>query len=203
MDSRRYSEACRRNRDPILAVLRDILPAEGRVLEVGSGTGQHAAYFGSQLSDLTWQPSNHHDELHDSIRAWCREAGAANVRDPATFDLFDDSAPDEVLDAEPDAIVCINTIHIAPWEATRRLFEHAADLLPRSAPVFLYGPFRYENRELEESNQRFDAFLRRRDPDSGIRCFEEVDAIATECGFSHEGDVAMPANNRSLWWRRL
>lgn len=193
---KRFSDACRRNREPILEVLRDVLPEEGFVFEVGSGTGQHAAYFGSQLPELEWQPSDR-DPDRDSIVAWRDDAGVGNVRDPVEFDLFDEEPPVE----RADAVVCINTIHIAPWEATSRLFEHAADLLSEGAPIFLYGPFRYRDRQLEESNQKFDRFLQQRNPESGLRYFEKVDAAARDAGFRHEGDVAMPANNRSIWWR--
>lgn len=193
---KRFSEACRRNRDPILEVLRDVLPEEGFVFEIGSGTGQHAAYFASKMPDLVWQPSDRGDD-HASIEAWRRDADAANLRAPVRFNLFDDEAPVD----RADAVVCINTIHIAPWEATPRLFEHAAELLPPEGAIFLYGPFRYRDRELEESNKKFDRHLRQRDPESGLRYFEDVDAAARDAGFCHEGDVAMPANNRSIWWR--
>lgn len=192
---KQFAEACRRNREPILEVLRDALPESGLVFEIGCGTGQHAAYFGEHLPGLDWQPSDV-DPASESICAWRDDAGADNVRDPFAFNLFDDDAPID----EADAVVCINTIHIAPWEATRRLFEHAADLLPPGGPLFLYGPFRYDDRVLEASNKRFDRFLKSRDPESGIRCFDDIDEIADDVGFELADDVAMPANNRSIWW---
>lgn len=195
-DARRFSPACERNREPILAVLRAVLPPRGTVLEVGAGTGQHAAYFGARLPQLTWQPVDRGDS-HDSIAAWTASEEATNVRPPITYDLFDDADP---VDAA-DALVCINTIHIAPWDATRELFALGARILPAGAPLFLYGPFRYADRDLEPSNARFDALLRDRDPNSGIRLYEEVATIAEARGFQLEADREMPANNRALWFR--
>jgi SAM-dependent methyltransferase len=197
-DPRLFSDACQRNRGPILEVLREVLPETGLVLETGCGTGQHAAYFGENLPDLVWQPTDRDDRAQHSVRGWVEHHGAENVRPPLVFDLFGESPVESA-----DAIVCINTIHIAPWGATRKLFEHAAALLAPGAPIVLYGPFRYRDRDLEPSNVRFDQWLRRRDPESGIRTFEDVDAIARELGFELGGDRAMPANNRTIWWHRV
>lgn len=196
-DARLHSPSCERNREPILEVLRDVLPARGLVLEVGSGTGQHAAFFAQSLPRIEWQPSDRTNSL-ESIAAWREAVGAVNIQPPMRFDLFDERAPVEAA----AAVVCINAIHIAPWKATERLFHHAASLLSSGAPVFLYGPFRYEGRPLEPSNEQFDRWLQERDPQSGIRVFEEVNAIAEEHGFRPGGDEPMPANNRSVWWVR-
>lgn len=195
-DPRLFSDSCERNREPILEVLREILPETGLVLEVGCGTGQHAAFFGAELPELRWQPTDRDDRAHRSVRGWARHHDADNVLPPRVFDLFDEPPVDSA-----DALVCINTIHIAPWEATARLFEHASSVLSAAAPLVLYGPFRYEHRPLEPSNVRFDQWLKKRDPRSGIRTYEEVDAIARQHGFEPDGDRAMPANNRTVWWR--
>jgi len=191
------SPSCERNRDPILAVLRKALPASGTVLEIGSGTGQHAAYFAACLPELVWQPTDLSSNL-PSIRAWAAEAGASNLRDPLELDLFADCWP---LTAA-DAVVCINTIHIVAWQAVEKLFAGAARVLARDDVLYAYGPYRYADRPLEPSNEDFDKWLKARDPVSGVRDFEAVDALARAHGFTLAGDRAMPANNRSLWWRK-
>lgn len=195
IDDRLFSEACERNKEPIAAQLERALPERGTILEIGSGTGQHAAYFASRFASLLWQPTDL-GERFASVRAWTAEQD--NVLEPIVFDLL---AVDPPVPSA-DAIVCINTIHIAPWEATEHLFRHAAKLLPKEGTIFLYGPFRYRDRPLEPSNERFDAWLQGNDPRQGIRTFEDVDAIARRYGFELQDDVPMPANNRSIWWRR-
>ena len=192
-----YSEACRRNEQPIAEVLREILPDQGLVLEVGSGTGQHAAAFSRSFPDLLWQPTNQPGHLN-SIEAWREEVDLPNFKSPQPFDLFDAQGPV----SEADAMVAINVLHIAPWAATERLFFHAARLLESEDPLFIYGPFRYRGQPLEESNQRFDAFLRRRDPQSGLRCFDEVSNLAEKYGFRHCSTRRLPANNDAHWWRK-
>ncbi len=194
---KQYSEACRRNEQPIAEVLREILPEQGLVLEVGSGTGQHAAAFSRSFPKLLWQPTNQPGHL-DSIEAWREEVALPNFKSPQPFDLFDAQGPVP----EADAIVAINVLHIAPWAATERLFFHADKLLKSDAPIFIYGPFRYRDQPLEESNQRFDAFLQRRDPQSGLRYFDEVSNQAQEYGFRHCGTRRLPANNDAHWWRK-
>ena len=196
--SKSHSPSYARNRDPILEVLREIFAQTTSVLEIGSGSGEHAVYFAEHLAHLLWQPSNRPGEL-DSVAAWVEEAGLANLCAPVELDLFEEVGPL----AKPDAIVAINVIHIAPWAATDRLFELAENLLDIGGLVYLYGPFRYADRPLEPSNERFDAWLRERDPASGIRDFEAVDTVAEAHGFLQVEDRAMPANNRSVWWRRV
>lgn len=198
-DARQFSEACERNKEPIGDRLAAIVGERGVVLEIGSGTGQHAAYLSARFSGLMWQPSDLGDRF-DSVRAWTAERD--NVLEPIVFDLLQEYGAIAWPFKWAAAIVCINTIHIAPWEATERLFGHAARILEVGGPLYLYGPFRYRTRPLEPSNERFDEWLRAADPARGIRTFEEVDAIAARNGFELEGDVAMPANNRSIWWRR-
>ena len=193
--AKRVAPACERNRDPILAVLREIFVRPGLVLELGSGTGQHAAYFAKGLPHVTWQPSDLPEQL-DSIRAWREDAGAANLREPLAIDL---AAPRWPLE-HADYVVCINTIHIVSWPLVETLFEKAGGLLPPGGVLYVYGPYRYADRPLEPSNVEFDRWLKSRDPASGIRDFEAVDRLAREAGLVPGGDRAMPANNRSLWW---
>jgi len=195
---KRHSDACERNKDPILEVLRDVLPEAPRVLEIGSGTGQHAVYFARHLDDAEWQPADRPGRL-ESVRARRRKADLPNLRKPIALDLFD-----EHWDVEPvDALVAVNVLHIAPWEATERLFAHADELLDEEGVLDVDGPFRYEDRELEESNQRFDLMLQSRDPEMGLRVVADIEEKAADHGFELTDDRAMPANNRSLIWRRV
>lgn len=194
---KQYAPSCERNRDPILAVLRDVLPPAGRVLEIGSGSGQHAAWFAAAFPALEWQPSDL-PENHPSIRAWAAEAALPNLREPMTLDLFDRHWPVETA----QAIMCINTIHIVAWEAVENLFAGAARALAPGGVLYVYGPYRYADRPLEPSNEEFDRWLKMRDPASGVRDFEAVDALAGAAGLRLAGDRAMPANNRSIWWAR-
>lgn len=198
---KQFSQACERNQEPIGAYLAEVferyLP-EGtkRVLEVGSGTGQHAVAFGQRFAEHIWQPTNPPGALA-SVQAWCEEAALPNVNAPLPFDLFDGYAGE----GEFDLVMACNVIHIAPWAATKRLFEESRRLLKEKGLVFLYGPFRYEGRGLEPSNEQFDRFLRERDPGSGLRVFEEVDRLAREFGFEHLETRRLPSNNDAQIWR--
>jgi SAM-dependent methyltransferase len=191
------SPSCERNKEPILAVLREVLPVPGLVLEIGSGSGQHAVHFARELIHLEWQPTDVADNL-PSISAWRDEAGLANLREPLELDLFSDRWPI----AAAQAVVCINTIHIVSWVAVERLFAGVGRLLKSGGTMYVYGPYRYAGRLLEPSNEEFDRWLKARDPASGVRLFEDVNRLALENGLTLAGDRAMPANNRSLWWVR-
>jgi SAM-dependent methyltransferase len=177
--------------------LKEILPASGQVLEIGSGTGQHAAYFAANLPQLLWQPSDLPGNF-PSIRAWAADAGVSNVRDPLPLDLLADHWPV----AAAEAVVCINTIHIVAWAGVENLFAGAHRVLVPGGVFYAYGPYRYRDRPLEPSNEDFDRWLKARDPVSGVRDFEAVNALAVKHGLTLAGDRAMPSNNRSLWWRR-
>ncbi len=177
-------------------VLKEVLPRSGLVLEIGSGTGQHAAYFATHLPQLVWQPTDL-PENFPSIRAWA--AGLSNLREPLELDLFADRWP--VVAAE--AVVCINTIHIVAWVAVEKLFAGAGKVLAPGGVLYVYGPYRYADHPLEPSNEDFDQWLKARDPVSGVRDFEAVDTLARQNGLALAGDRAMPANNRSLWWRKI
>jgi SAM-dependent methyltransferase len=190
-----YAAACDRNRDPILEVLRRRLPARGRVLEIGSGTGQHAVHFAAALPQLTWQTSDVAGNL-PGIRAWLAEAQLVNLPEPLVLDV---NAPWPVK--RYDAVYSANTLHIMSWEEVQRLFAELAGHLEPLATLAVYGPFNYGGRFTSASNAAFDASLRGRTPHMGIRDFEAVDALARGIGLELVEDCAMPANNRTLVWR--
>lgn len=194
-----YAESCEQNRDPILAVLQDFFVDRKQVLEIASGTGQHAVYFGEALPHLRWQTS----ELpgnHAGIQAWLDEARLPNVLSPLTIDLNDDAWP---LAITVDAIFNANTVHIVSWPAVERMFAGIGRVLAPGGLLCLYGPFNYGGKFTSESNARFDVWLKGRDPDSGVRDFEALDRLARFQGLVLQQDVAMPANNRTLVWRKM
>ena len=191
-----FSEACERNRDPIVAILKRVFADRRRVLEIGSGTGQHAAYFAPALPHLEWQPSDVAANL-PSIRAWAAEAAAPNLRQPIELDV-DDPFPA----AQADAVFSANTCHIMSWAQVERLFAGVGALLPQGGMLAVYGPFNYGGKHTSESNARFDASLRRRDPLSGLRDAEAIVSLAARHGMALEEDNTMPANNRFLIFRR-
>jgi hypothetical protein len=195
---KRTSEAAQRNRDAILAVLVRVLPARGRVLEIASGSGEHALAFATALPGLTWQPSERDAEGLASIAAWRAEQGPANLLSPVELDVL--RWPWPVTAA--DAIVCINMIHIAPWAACEALLRGAGALLKPGAPLYLYGAMKLEGRFTAPSNADFDASLRARDPSWGVRDLAEVTTAAQAEGLALAELVPMPANNFSLIFRR-
>ncbi|RHW17877.1 DUF938 domain-containing protein [Sphingomonas gilva] len=195
-DPRRHAPATSRNRDPILAVLRDALPASGVVLEIASGSGEHAAHFAPALPGIVWQPSDPDAAARESTAAWT--AGIANVRAPLALDAASADWPV----AAADALVCINMIHIAPWAACEGLMAGAGRILQPCAPLVLYGPFRRAEVLTAPSNETFDASLKARDPSWGLRDLEAVSALAAVHGLRFDRAVEMPANNLSLIYRR-
>lgn len=195
---RRHAPATLRNRRPILKVLSRLLPKEGKVLEIASGTGEHAIYFGRRLRGIVWQPSDRDPELLASIRAWREEAELPNVAPALELDVREQPWPVQ----SADAIFCSNMIHIAPWEAAEALFRGAADILPQGGLLILYGPFKEGDRHTSESNRLFDEKLRSQDPAWGLRDRFEVEALARREGFTLQELVEMPANNLILAFRR-
>lgn len=193
-DLRRHAPATERNREPIAAILRDVLPASGTVLEVASGTGEHAIHFARTFPTLTWQPSDPDLAALASIRAWAETARLPNLRPPL---LLDASAPEWPID-HADAMLCINMVHISPWEATVGLMAGAAKLLPAGGPLVLYGPYFQQGVETAPSNMAFDESLRMRDGRWGLRPLEDVVALAESLGLHREAIHPMPANNLAV-----
>lgn len=189
--------ATTRNREPILAVLREGFAERQRVLEIGSGTGQHAVYFAQALPHLSWQTSDL-PENHDGIRAWIEASGLENVLPPLAFDM---AAPDAWPNARYDAIFTANTLHIAGWPEVQSFFRHLPRLLEPSATMAVYGPFNIGGEYTAPSNAEFDQWLKARDPKSGIRDLEAVQELAQDAGLHFVEDIPMPANNRCLVWR--
>ena len=197
-DARRHAPATSRNRDAILAVLRDVLPPSGLVLEIASGTGEHAAYFARSLPRLEWQPTDPDPDALASIDAWRVTEELPNLREPLALNA---AAPDWLVE-RADAVVCINMIHISPWEATLGLMRGAARVLPAGAPLVTYGPYRREGHPLEPSNAAFDQSLKARDERWGLRLLEDVSGAAEAQDLAFERFVEMPANNLCVIYRR-
>lgn len=193
-----YSESCEQNREPILTVLRAAFADRHRVLEIGSGTGQHAVYFGAELPHLVWQTADvraHHPGIH----AWLDEAALPSVLPPLELDVNQT----HWHSGRYDAVFSANTLHIMGWSEVVRFFKGVGEVLEPGGVLVVYGPFNYNGQFTSESNARFDAWLKARDPASGVRDFEAVDALARAQGLVLQHDVAMPANNRSLVWQRI
>lgn len=194
---KRAAPAAERNREPIAEVLTRWLPPKGLVLEVASGTGEHAVHFARGFPQLQWLPSDPDPQAIESIAAWRGEAGLANLLPPVRLD----AAAGDWPVPHADALLCINMVHISPWAATLGLFAGAARLLEAGAPLILYGAYRQAGVETSPSNEAFDASLRSRNPAWGLRSVEEV-AAAVEAHFTLADKVDMPANNLTLLFRK-
>jgi SAM-dependent methyltransferase len=188
------SPAAERNKQPIADVLARVLPPAGLVLEIASGTGQHAEHFARALPSLTWQPSDADAQMLPALAARVQRAALPNLRAPLPFDVHDAAPPLESV----AAVVCANMIHIAPWSACVALLGHAGRLLGPGAPLVLYGPFKRGGKHTAPSNAAFDADLRRRNPEWGVRDLEDVVALARTHSFELAEAVAMPANNLTV-----
>lgn len=197
MSEKPFSAACERNRDPILAVLRTHFADRQRVLEIGSGSGQHAVYFAAAMPQLIWQTSDRAENL-PGIELWLAEAALANTPAPLAVDVADATWPDEPY----DAVFSANTLHIMSWTQVQALFAALPGATAAAAKLAIYGPFNYGGKYTSPSNAEFDASLKARAPQMGIREFAAVDALAHAAGFGLIDDVAMPANNRILVWQR-
>lgn len=190
------SEACERNREPILEILRRVFADRSSVLEFGSGTGQHAVHFGAALPQLEWQTSDL-AASHAGIRLWLDEAQLSNVLAPIDLDV----CSDDWRVGTYDGFFSANVVHIAGWDAVQAMFRGIDRHRAEDCVLVCYGPFKYGGRHTSRSNENFDMWLRGRDPQSGIRDFEAIDALARGIGLSLIEDNAMPANNRLLVWR--
>ena len=195
---RRSAPAALRNREPIAEVLDDWLPAQGLVLEIASGTGEHAAYFAERFPALEWQPTDVHPDALGSIAAWRESVELPNLKAPLQLDA---SSPNWPVD-RADAVLSINMVHISPWTSALGLIDGAARLLQAGAPLILYGPWLKDDIVTAPSNEAFDADLRRRDSEWGLRRVEEFAAAADARGFDLDEVRRMPANNLMLLFRR-
>jgi hypothetical protein len=198
-DYRQYAAATVRNRDFILDVLREVLPVTGIILEIASGSGEHVVHFARNFPSLAFQPSDPEPETLLSIAAWVKAAQITNVRAPIVLDASQSPWPI----ASADGIICINMVHISPWDATVGLITGAAATLPPGSPLYLYGAYKRKGFATAQSNEAFDQSLRDRNPTWGLRDLETVTAIAQSVGFSVPTVTEMPANNLSVVFRRM
>ena len=188
-----FSQACENNKQPILAVLRQYLTTPGSLLEVGSGTGQHAAYLSAQLPYIHWQPTDVAEHL-PGIQQWCQEADQPNLAAPIAFDVTQKMP----CPAPHDHLFSANTLHIMSWEAVESFFNLLPNLVKPSGYVFFYGPFKYRGQYTSPSNADFDVWLKQRAPHQGIRDFEAIAELADQAKLDLLEDVSMPANNQTL-----
>jgi SAM-dependent methyltransferase len=193
-----FAESCEQNRGPILAVIGPLFASCRCVLEIGSGTGQHAVHFARHMPHLLWRTSDLASQ-HAGIRAWLDEAALPNIRPPVHLDVRHEPWPGGL---EADALFTANTLHIISWDGVEALFRGAGRLLAPGGLLVVYGPFNYDGRYTSESNARFDRWLKQRDPLSGVRDFTALDTLAAAAGLELQGDYPMPANNRTLCWVR-
>jgi len=202
--AKKFAPATQRNRDPILEVLKQVLPEQGTVLEAAAGSGEHAAYFAPKLAPRRWLPSDPEPENLRSIAAWRAETGCEELLAPITLDVTEPVWPVEDRPPSPpiSAILAINLIHISPWAATEGLMSGAGRILAPGGVLYLYGPYRRDGAHTAPSNAEFDRSLKSRDPRWGVRDLEAVIEAAERCGLSHLRTDAMPANNLSVSFRR-
>lgn len=193
-----FSQACENNKAPILEKLRALFKQPGTILEIGTGTGQHAVHFASHLPHLVWQPTDHPNNAQLS-RAWIDDSELTNINAPLALDVLGGSWAD--LPAI-DGVFSANTAHIMGWQEVQAMFRGVSEVLPKGGIFCLYGPFSYGGRHTSESNERFDLSLRTQAPHMGIRDMKDLKVLAEETGFVLEEDFGMPANNRLLVWRR-
>ncbi len=196
MNIKPFSDACERNRDPILMALRSHFSDRDRVLEIGSGTGQHAVYFAEKMPSLVWQSSDRAENL-SGVRAWLDEGALPNTPAPIELDVNGDWPVDQF-----DGIFSANTLHIMSWTEVEILFRKLASISTPDAKLAIYGPFNYDGQFTSDSNAAFDRSLKSRGAQMGIRDFEAVNVLASNAQFALIDDVPMPANNRLLVWQR-
>jgi len=196
-----FSESCDQNREPILNVIRPLFSDITNILEIGSGTGQHAVFFAEKMPHLIWHTS---DQLayHEGIKQWLVEAALENTRPPIALNVSTDDWS-AIKNKHIDAIFSANAVHIMSWENVVDFIKNAGDLLPINGLLVLYGPFNYNHAYTSESNARFDIWLKQQNSQSAIRDFEAIDQLANKVGLMLQDDVEMPANNRILCWKKV
>lgn len=192
-----FAESCAQNQAPIYAVLERLLANSSQVLEIGSGTGQHAVYFAKRMPHLLWHTSDR-EENHHGIQQWLDDAQLPNTRPPIALDVSENRWPALTV----DAVFSANAVHIMAWHNVVDYFTKASQLLEKEGLFILYGPFNYDGAYTSDSNARFDQWLKARDPASGIRDFEALNELADNNGLSFVEDIEMPANNRILCWKK-
>ena len=193
-----FSESCDRNKQPILSVIKPLLENKQSLLEIGSGTGQHAVFFAEQLGHILWYTSDQ-QENHDDIRLWIDDSHATNINPPIQLDVIEDKWPELHF----DAVFSANTAHIMSWQAVRALFKGVGNVLHKNGFFILYGPFNYHGKFTSQSNENFEQWLKSVDPERGIRDFEAVNQLAKNAGMILLEDYEMPANNRILVWQKI
>ncbi len=190
-----FSQACENNKEPILEIIKPLFTEVKSVLEIGSGTGQHAVYFAERLTHVKWQCSDQPVHL-SGIKIRLDQVALTNTPAPIELDLLKNSWPTTPI----DAIFCANAVHIMPWSGVEILFNAAGEVLQKGGHLVLYGPFNYNGKYSSESNARFDLWLKQQHPQSAIRDFESIDKLAGKAGLRLQNDYSMPANNRILHW---
>jgi hypothetical protein len=197
VDSLPFSQSCENNKDFILEVLKEVFADRREVLEIASGTGQHACHFAARMPSLQWQPTELREHL-PILQPRCAAYTGANISTPAVLDVCDDPWPLVI----PDALFSANSLHIMPFSSVKQLFAALGRSAGDDVKLAIYGPFNYDGRYTSSSNARFDQWLAQQHPDSAIRDFEAVNQLAERAGFKLQADLEMPANNRLLLWRK-
>ena len=202
MNVKQYAPATERNREPILKVLSEVLFQNSKVLEIASGTGEHAVYFASKLPSCQWIPSDINPESRSSITAWKNDSAIDNLSLPLSIDVTQDNWQSAVAKQQINSIVNINMIHIAPWQACLGLMKGAGQILPPSGILYLYGPYKRDGEHTAVSNANFDRSLRDRNPQWGVRDLEQVIEVAANADLKLQQVIEMPANNLSVIFSR-
>ena len=196
--TKRHAPATSRNREPILKVLKQHLSSTGNILEIASGTGEHGVFFAPYFSQQQWIPSDQDPECLASIKSWRRDSSTDNLQSPLTIDVMKENWHQSLTSQNIRSLICINMIHISPWEACVGLIKGASKILPSGGVLYLYGPYKVNNKQTAISNEQFDESLRLRNPLWGIRDLESVAKLAQKNDLHLKEKIAMPANNFSL-----
>lgn len=200
---KKYAPATQRNREPILAVLKEILPSHGTILEIASGTGEHALFFATNFPQLQWIPSDINPESLLSISAWRQDCKTHNLQPPLRLDMMQTNWQRQLIQSDIQGVICINMIHISPWQSFLGLMAGATQILPKDGILYFYGPYKIDDKHTAPSNEEFDESLKAQNPDWGVRNLNKVIKIGDKYNFQLEKTVEMPTNNLSLVFRHL